>query len=188
MNAPALAPWHLHKAAAAVRAGGIIACPTEAVWGISCDPLNQMACERLIALKRRDWRKGVIVVAARFEDLPSFVLRPDDIAMQRARASWPGPNTWVFPVSADAPQWITGAHPSLAVRITAHPLLRALCARCGPLVSTSANLSGRAPARTISEVRLQLGKQLDYIVPGALGGRSTPTRIRDVLSGEVLRA
>ncbi len=182
-----VAPWHLRQAADALRRGGVIACPTEAVWGLSCDPLNHSACLRLLELKQRDWRKGLIVVAADFEDLPIFVDLPSNNAMKRATATWPGPATWIFPISDDAPPWLTGEHDGLAVRITAHPVLRALCRRYGPLVSTSANRSGRTPAQSISEVRIQLGDDVDYVVPGALGGLAKPTTIRDVQTGHILR-
>ncbi|MEQ1440379.1 Sua5/YciO/YrdC/YwlC family protein [Fontimonas sp. SYSU GA230001] len=182
-----IAPWHLRRAVDALQRGGVIACPTEAVWGLSCDPLHRAACLRLLELKRRDWRKGLILVAARFEDLPSFVELPSNNAMKRATATWPGPATWVFPAAPDAPAWLTGDHDSIAVRVTAHPVLRALCRAFGPLVSTSANRSGREPARGISEVRLQFGDTLDAIVPGALGGLAKPTTIRDVQTGHILR-
>lgn len=182
-----IAPWHLRRAVDALARGGVIACPTEAVWGLSCDPLNRGACERLLALKRRDWAKGLILVAADFEDLPFFVELPSNNAMKRATATWPGPATWVFPAAEDAPWWLTGDHDSIAVRVTAHPLLRTLCREFGPLVSTSANRSGREPARSISEVRLQFRDDLDAIVPGSLGGLAKPTTIRDVQTGHILR-
>jgi L-threonylcarbamoyladenylate synthase len=182
-----IAPWHLRRAVDVLESGGIIACPTEAVWGLSCDPLDQRAVMRLLDLKQRDWSKGLIIVAAAFDDLPMFVELPSNNAMRRAEATWPGPATWIFPASADAPWWLTGEHDGIAVRVTAHPVLRALCERFGPLVSTSANRSGREPARTITEVRLQLGDAIDAIVPGALGGLAKPTTIRDVQTGHILR-
>lgn len=182
-----IAPWHLRRAMDALEDGGIVACPTEAVWGLSCDPLNRSACLRLLDIKQRDWRKGLILVTAHFDDLPMFVELPSNSAMKRATATWPGPATWIFPASPDAPPWLTGEHDGIAVRVTAHPLLRALCSRFGPLVSTSANRSGREPARSVAEVRMQLGGDVDMIVPGALGGLAKPTTIRDVQTGHILR-
>ncbi len=182
-----IAPWQLHKAGAALAAGGVIACPTEAVWGLSCDPMNRAACMRLLEIKQRDWRKGLILVVAAFEQLPLFVDLPSNNAMRRATATWPGPATWVFPAAADAPPWLTGDHDGIAVRVTAHPVLRALSRRFGALVSTSANRSGRPAARSITEVRLQLGGEVDVIIPGALGGLAKPTTIRDVTTGHILR-
>lgn len=182
-----LAPWHLRHAADAIARGGVIACPTESVWGLSCNPLDAAACQRLLRLKQRDWRKGLIIVAADFEQLPAWVALPSANSMKRAQASWPGPATWIFPIDDDAPAWVTGEHDGIAVRVTAHPVLRALCRRCGPLVSTSANRSGLEPARSIHAVRRQFRDSLDYIVPGALGGLAKPTTIRDVSTGHILR-
>lgn len=182
-----VAPWRLREARQAIADGGIVACPTEAVWGLSCDPMQQRACLDLLALKRRPWEKGVIVVAASLEQVLPLIELPSNNALRRATATWPGPATWVFPASPAAPWWITGDHDGIAVRITAHPVLRALSLRAGPLVSTSANLSGREPARSAAEVRLQLRDGVDAILPGALGGLRKPTTIRDVMTGHILR-
>ncbi len=183
-----VAPWHLLAAADALAAGGIVACPTEAVWGLSCAPMNQHAVMRLLQLKQRDWRKGLIIVAADFEQLLPFVELPSNNAMKRATATWPGPATWVFPAAADVPPWLSGAQASIAVRVTAHPVLRALCARVGgALVSTSANPSTRKPALSATQVHLYFKGGVDVVVPGALGGLAKPTTIRDVSTGHILR-
>lgn len=183
-----LMPWHLQTALRALRAGGIVACPTEAVWGLSCDPLHTHALEHLLELKQRDWRKGLILVAADFGALEPYVQLPSRNALKRAQATWPGPATWVFPAAAETSLLLTGEHDTLAVRVTAHPVLRALCqAWGGALVSTSANRSGREPARSATQVHLQFGRKLDAIVPGALGGLERPTTIRHVASGMILR-
>lgn len=179
----------MHRAARALRAGGLIAYPTEAVWGLGCDPLNQAAVERLLALKRRDWRKGLILIADAFEALEPFVQLPSRSAQKRAFATWPGPATWIFPASNHCPMWISGDRDTVAIRVTAHPVAAALSrAFGGAIVSTSANLSGREPARSVSGVRLQLGPSVDAVVPGALGDLAGPTPIRDVISGYLLRA
>jgi L-threonylcarbamoyladenylate synthase len=103
-------------------------------------------------------------------------------------ASWPGPHTWIVPASARVPRWITGAHQGVAVRVSAHPQVQALCAAFGgPLVSTSANPSGAAPPRTLGDFAPQLLAQLDGVLEGATGGLANPTRIRDARSGDVLR-
>ncbi|MBL8260118.1 MAG: Sua5/YciO/YrdC/YwlC family protein [Candidatus Competibacteraceae bacterium] len=179
----------LRAAARAVRAGGLIAYPTEAVFGLGCDPLDGRAVERLLALKRRSAHKGLILIAADFAQLEPFLraLTPSDHA--RLNATWPGPHTWLIPARAATPRWLRGRHDSLAVRVTAHPLAAALCRACGhPLVSTSANLSGRPPARTALAVRRQLGRALDYVLAGPTGGAAKPTAIRDLRSGRQFRA
>ena len=187
-----IAPWHQRAALRALESGGVIACPTEAVWGLSCDPLSERACMRLLALKQRDWRKGLILVASELEQLEPFIDVPSNNARKRATATWPGPATWIFPATDLTPMWISGEHDGVAVRVTSHPVLRELCKRFGgPLVSTSANLAGREPARSAFDVRrffLKPGHAtIDALVPGALGGLAKPTTIRDAATGHILR-
>jgi L-threonylcarbamoyladenylate synthase len=180
--------WHLRPALLALRNGGIVAYPTEAVWGLGCEPQNERAVDRLLALKRRDWRKGLILIASDFSQLEPYIVMPSRNAMKRAMETWPGPATWVFPASEYAPLWVTGDQDSIAVRITAHPVASAVCAAYGgAIVSTSANRSGREPARSATEVRLQFPRGIDALVPGALGGLERPTTIRHVASGMILR-
>ena len=183
-----VAPWHLRAAMHALSVGEVIACPTEAVWGLSCAASSQRGVMRLLELKQRDWRKGLILVASDFEQLLPYIELPSSNALKRATATWPGPATWVFPAPPELPLWLTGEHDTIAVRISAHPIIRALCGRWGgPLVSTSANPAGREPARSITEVRLYFKNAIDVLVPGALGGLAKPTTIRDVANGHILR-
>ncbi len=179
----------LGAAAARLRSGGVVAHATEAVFGLACDPWNPDAVRRLLAVKGRPYAKGLILVAAQAECFAA-VLEPLPVAVrQTIAASWPGPVTWVVPHGNRYPRWITGGRPGIAIRVTAHPQFRALLARFGgPLVSTSANPAGRPPARTAFEVRRMFGSAVDQILPGATGGASAPTQIRDALGGEVLRA
>lgn len=180
----------LSTAVSALRAGGIIAYPTEAVWGLGCDPYNPTAFERLFALKQRPPTQGVLLIAADFGQAAAFTdldAVPAE-ALARAQASWPGPHTWVFPRAPGIPAWIAGAHAGIALRVTAHAPAAALCrAFGGALVSTSANRHGEAPARTQDEVRTAFGATLDAILAGPTGGLDRPTPIRDVLTGAVLR-
>ena len=178
----------LRIAARVVRAGGLIAYPTEAVYGLGCDPRNERAVKRLLALKRRSVHKGLILIAADFAQLEPFLqpLPPSDRA--RLAATWPGPQTWLVPAKSGVPRWLTGQHDTLAVRVTGHPLAAALCRSCGhPLVSTSANVSARPPARSALAVRRQFGWRLDYVLPGPTGSRAKPTAIQDLRTGQVVR-
>jgi len=180
-------PLQLRLAARELRRGAVVACPTEAVWGFSCDPLNQQAVTRLLTLKQRPAEKGLILVAAHIDQLAYFIEAPSRTALRRARDTWPGPATWVFPASPFTPPWITGAFDSVAVRVTAHPVLAALCLRFGgALVSTSANRSGQPPCRSVTDVRLRFEPSL-RVVPGATGGRESPTPIREAATGHLLR-
>lgn len=180
--------FRIPLAAHVLHAGGVIAYPTEAVWGLGCDPHNRAAVSKLLQMKQRDWRKGVILVAADIAQLEPYLYGLDENHRQTLRASWPGPNTWLVPDNGAAPDWITGGQETLAVRVSAHPVVAGLCKRFGgPIVSTSANPAGRPPARTVAEVRRYFGDQLDAVVPGALGGLQNPTQIRNVISGEICR-
>jgi len=178
----------LRAAARAVRAGGVIAYPTEAVFGLGCDPRDERAVRRLLAIKRRPARKGLILIAADFAQLEPFLqpLSPSDRA--RLPVTWPGPHTWLVPARRTTPRWLRGRHDTLAVRVTAHPLAAALCRACGhPLVSTSANPGGRPPARSALAVRRRLGHLLDCILAGPTGGAAQPTAIRDLRTGRRVR-
>jgi L-threonylcarbamoyladenylate synthase len=179
---------HIHEASRALAGGGIIAYPTEAVWGLGCEPLNEHACLKLMLLKQRDTGKGLILIASGFEQLAPYLADVPQKKLDAALATWPGPATWIVPASAHVPRWLTGGRATLAVRVTAHPVASALCrAYSGALVSTSANVSGRPPARSALQVRARLGHGLDYVLAGELGGRSAPTPIRDLMTGKLLR-
>lgn len=172
-----------------LQQGGVIAYPTEAVYGLGCDPFNQAAVNRLLALKKRSWEKGLILIAASWEQIVDYVEPIPTPRMDAVLATWPGPITWIFPATTRVPEWIRGRHDSIAIRVTAHPLAQALCAAFGkPLVSTSANLEGQPPARFPEEVAKIFPDSLDLIVEGALGDSLKPTEIREARTGKVLRA
>lgn len=176
------------SAAAVVRQGGILAYPTEAIYGLGCDPHNELAVHRLLHIKHRKMDKGLILIAAEFQQLAPF-LRPVDVKLSsRAMETWPGPVTWLWPCRPDAPRWITGRHKTLAVRVTDHPLAAQLCREAGfALVSTSANRSGETPCRTSESVEDALGPVLDMILDGETGGRDQPSQIRDLVTGTIVR-
>lgn len=180
--------WPLKHAVFTLQEGGIIACPTEAVYGLSCDPLDTDAVYNLLVLKQRPVAKGLILVASHFSQLEPYLLPLPRAAQKRILASWPGAHTWLWPARPDVPTWLTGQHDALAVRVTAHPTLIALCdAFGGPVVSTSANLAGHRPQRTALGVQCQLGKKLDYILSGHTDRRAKPSSIRDALTNKVIR-
>jgi L-threonylcarbamoyladenylate synthase len=178
----------LRLAARCIRSGGIVAYPTEAVYGIGCDPWNGGAVSRILDIKQRPESKGLILIAADFQQLAPFVEQVEGDLMARIMASWPGPNTWLLPARSGVPHWLTGDHDTLAVRVTAHPMANALCRVAGgALVSTSANRATRRPARNALEVLLRLGPAADCLLVGDCGGRDRCSSIRDARSGEVLR-
>jgi L-threonylcarbamoyladenylate synthase len=179
----------LAAAVAALRQGGVIAYPTEAVYGLGCDPSDEAAVARLFALKQRPPTQGVLLIAADFAQVEKFIGAAPAAAIARARATWPGPQTWVLPRSAQTPPWLAGAHAGIALRVTAHPLAAQLCRVFGAaLVSTSANRHGEPPARSAEDVRSAFGDELAYILDGPTGGLERPTPIRDAIDGEIIRA
>ena len=184
-----MSEWHLKRAAALLHAGAVVAYPTEAVWGLGCNPLDGEAVSRLLAIKRRPMHKGLILIAADFQHVLPFVA-PLNVALEeKVLATWPGPVTWLLPARPETPYWLRGAHTNIAVRVTAHPVAAALCRRFGgALVSTSANRAGCPPARSYMQVLRRCGDEVDYIVPGAVGPLARPTEIRDAVSGRVVRA
>jgi Putative translation factor (SUA5) len=179
----------VQRAVVALNNKEVIAYPTEAVFGVGCDPDSEVAVHRLLALKQRPVEKGLILIAASFEQLQPYI---DDAALTQAQREavftcWPGPVTFVFPAKATTPTWLTGRFNSLAVRVTDHPVVIELCRAFGkPLVSTSANLTGLPPCRTTDEVLQQFGDDFP-VVDAPTGGRLNPSEIRDALTGELFR-
>jgi len=180
--------WQRDRAVRLLADGGVIAYPTEGVWGLGCDPLKQAAVERIYRIKGRPPEKGLILISHDAAALEPLLAPVEPAVWARVCATWPGPVTWILPARASAPRWLTGRRATIAARITAHPVARALCARFGrPIVSTSANASGHRPALNALQVRLRLGRSVDDVVPGATGGRARPTPIYHALSGARLR-
>ncbi len=179
----------IRRAAAVIRAGGVVAYPTEAVWGLGCDPLDGEAVARILAIKQRPASMGLILIAADVAQVEAWVAPMSRAVRGRITATWPGPVSWILPAQPWVPAWLHGGRGTLAMRVTAHPQAAALCRATGfAIVSTSANRSGRPAARTGIQVRRWFGDELDLILDGATGGRDRPSEIRDAASGRTLRA
>jgi L-threonylcarbamoyladenylate synthase len=183
--------FDIAPAAALLRRGGVFAYPTEAVWGLGCDPRNEAAVLRLLQIKQRDIGKGLILIAAQVEDLKPYVdfgALPED-ALAGVLATWPGPHTWIVPADAGTPRWLTGDHDGIAVRVSAHPTVIALCrAFGGALVSTSANPAGAPPPVAMTDFDPGLLQAIDGVIEGDTGSLERPTAIRDARTGQVLRS
>ena len=178
----------LNQAASVIRAGGIIAYPTESCFGLGCDPLNIDAIERILKLKQRPRKKGLIVIADRLDRLQQFLLPLSQEQLSRVLESWPGPFSWICPAAPEASPWLRGDHYGLAVRVTAHPLASELCETAQTaLVSTSANVADRPSLKTADGVREEFGSAINFIVDGQIGEDDRPSTITDLLSGEVFR-
>lgn len=176
----------LQKAVRILSRGGVIAYPTEGVFGLGCLPDDDRAVSRILDIKQRDPSLGLVLIAASVKQLGDWI-RLEPSAPELASSNQQ-PVTWIVPAASDVPYWIRGDHAGIAVRLTTHPVARALCiAAESPLVSTSANISGRPPTRNALVLRRNLGALVDYIVPGECGDASGPSEIRDLRSGKVIR-
>ncbi len=170
-----------------LKRGGIIAYPTEGVWGLGCDPFNETAVLRILELKEREQEKGLILVASALQQIEMLLESLPLPARQQLQSACPGPDTWLIPdPNQKIPSWIKGSFATVAVRVSQHPLVSSLCEQCGLLVSSSANPSGRAPALSEQEVA-EYFKDEVMIVPGELGSQDGPSRIIDLQSGQVIR-
>ena len=179
--------WHLRQAVKSLQDGGVIAYPTEAVFGLGCLPHNRDAVMRILALKNRPVSKGLILVAASPGQLEPYVQYPGAEIREKVKKSWPGPLTWLLPATVLVPDWIRGRHASVAVRVSGHPVVAALCRETGPLVSTSANPARQPPATTARKVIFYFGDSLDYCYHGRVGEPGRPTEIRDAATDRIIR-
>ena len=167
--------------------GGVIAYPTEAVYGFGCDPLNELAVETILDLKQRPVEKGMILIAANLDQIKDYI-DIDKTIRNRIAPTWPGPNTWILPAQKWVPDYLTGKHQSIAVRVTDHPVAAKICDYFGqPIISTSANPSGLKPPKTKLQLLKYFSKTGVFIVSGKVGGLEKPTTIRDGVTGKRLR-
>ncbi len=184
-------PFSTENYRAALRAlmnDGVIAYPTEAVYGLGCSPFSDKAVQKLLAIKQRDVGKGLILIAANFAQLGPFLQPLSPERLTSILATWPGPVSWAWPKTDKVPAAIHGEWGSVVVRVSAHPVVQQLCLDFGgPLVSTSANRQGEVPCRTADEVYACFATDLESILVGNVGGLDKPTPIFDALTGKVVR-
>ena len=181
--------WRYKMIATRLEQGEVIAYPTEGVWGLGCLPEKRAAVDRILSMKQRSWQQGLILAAASFEQVEGYIGKIT--AEQRAalKQAWPGPVTYIVPRSKLVPDWIAGDSDKVAIRVSAHPVIQGICERLRqPIVSTSANPSGKKPALSMLQVQRYFHGAIDYVVPGELGGQAGASEIRDLASGAVIRA
>lgn len=177
----------LDRAVKILREGGVIAHATEGVWGLACDPWNEIAVNRILEIKQRSIQQGLIVIGSE----PSMFQEELDSVSPKMRnkviVSWPGHVTWVLPTRR-FPNWVTGHRASIAARIPDHEQTRTLARLFGkPIISTSANVSGKEPATTMKKVFLEFASAVDLVVPGEIGSVVGPSRILDAVTENTIR-
>ncbi len=179
----------LAECCAVLNHGEVVAYPTEAVWGLGSDPWDEQAVRQILAIKGRPQEKGLILVAADTAQLEPLLRHLSDEQKALLDQTWPGPVTWLIPDPDNwIPRWVKGEHSSVAVRVSGHDQVRALCAAFGkPIVSTSANRAGEEALRTRADVIAEFGGELGMVTPGEVGGATNPSQIRDLATGAILR-
>jgi len=171
-----------------LKRGGVIAYPTESCFGLGCDPSNRRAVQRILKLKGRPHRKGLILVGSNFQQFKPYLTNLPDALVHRLNEWWPGPNTLLLPTSTRCPPWLKGRHTRLAVRVSAHPETARLCHALNmALVSTSANAAGKRSIKDAQTCARMFGQNV-LLLPGRIGQRKRPSRIFDPISGWILRA
>jgi L-threonylcarbamoyladenylate synthase len=180
--------FRIRHATHVIARGGVVAYPTEAVWGLGCDPDNPHAVSKVLSLKSREVGKGLILIAANIDMLEPYLTGTTSEQRQLMASTWPGPVTWLVPDNGVAPPWITGGQSSVAIRVTAHPVAAALSHLFGgPIVSTSANPQSLPAAISLTKIKAYFGNNIDAFTSGCIGQASKPSEIRDLVSGRVIR-
>lgn len=175
----------IHRAGRILRSGGVVAYPTEGVFGLGCIPDDADAVIRILSIKKRSPALGLVLIASSIDQLEDWAELPEAVSLE---SSMERPVTWIVPAAINVPYWIKGEHHGLAVRITTHPVASALCdAADSVLVSTSANVAGSPPARTAYVLRRRFRSLVDCIVPGRCGPAAGASEIRDLKTGNVIR-
>lgn len=180
----------INDAAKAFLQGGIIAYPTEAVFGLGCDPDNDSAIRKLLSLKQRSADKGLILLASHYSQLQPYINELEISAQQKSLilSRWPGAITQILPANHHISPLLSGVFDTIAVRVTDHPDVIALCNKTGKaIISTSANLSGKPAAKTWHAVLQQFPTQLDYLIKTETLGRENPSTIIDGISNCIVR-
>ena len=169
------APSFIEQAAAILRAGGVVAYPTETFYGLGADALNAKAVDRIFRIKGRNFHNPLPVIISRLEDLKFIAESIPEKAHPLMEKFWPGPLTLIFRASPAVPPGLTASTGKIGVRISSHPIAAALCLALGcPLVATSANPSGAKEITSAQEVQEALESLVDTVInggptPGGLG-------------------
>lgn len=177
---PPVPPDDLAEAVRVLRAGGIVAFPTETSYGLAVDPFNPQALAALFALKKRPQNKPVLTLVSACAQLPLLASEVPSLCTPLIQAFWPGPMTLIMPARPKLPALLTGGTGTVGVRLSSHPVACSLVAAMGsPLTATSANLAGALPCTTAAGVRVAFANQVDAILDGGPTPGGPPSTILD---------
>lgn len=179
----------LDSAVDTLRQGGVIAYPTEAVFGLGCNPYDEAALQRIIDIKGRDAHKGFILIASAQSQLSPFIAPVTPEQQIKLDKYWPGPVTFVIPADTSVRNTLlAGYRDTVAVRVSDHPVVISLCEKYGgAIVSTSANRSGEPALRAAADVSCAMGSKVDAVLDSRVGELDSPTVIFDLVTGRQLR-
>lgn len=178
----------LNQAVDTVKSGGIIAYPTESVYGLGCNPFDEKAVKNLLLLKKRNVNKGLILIASHVRQILPLIKPIESNDLARALKTWPGHHTWIFPKSKFVPTWISGHYNSVAIRVSNHPVVIQLCQKLNsPLVSSSANISKQGVLNSIKDIKSLFGDKIGFYVAASTGKEANPSTIRDAHSNTIIR-
>ena len=182
-------PLALPRALEILQLGGLVAFPTDTVYGVGALAFDGAAVESIYAAKDRPVEKAIPVLIGDADDLAKVSAEVPEIALKLAARFWPGPLTLVMPKHPKLPEAVSAA-PTVGVRIPDHPVARALLRLAGPMAVTSANLSGQPSPSTAQEVFAQLGGRIALILDGGKTPGGVPSTVVDCIGEEpqVLRA
>lgn len=178
--------FQLSKAAHIIHNEGVIAYPTESVFGLGCDPLSEHAVNRILQLKQRHVNKGLIIIADNINQLIPYIniSASEKIKIEKFKT----PMTWLVNKSKLTPPWISGKHNKVAIRVCQHPLVKHLCKLLNsPIVSTSANPAGIKPATNILQARNYFLDGIDLYLNDNTGTLARPTPITDLSNNALIR-
>ena len=171
----------INRAVEVVRAGGVIAYPTETFYGLGVNALNREAIKKIYTIKKRSFTQPLLILIPDRNVLSQYVKDIPGIAMKLINKFWPGPLTLVFSASPDLPPLLCAHTQKIAIRISSHPIAQALVKSFNfPITSTSANISGYPSPTTPDEVSLQLKGKVDLIIDGGQTSGGKPSTIIDV--------
>jgi len=171
-----------------MRSGGVIAYPTEAVWGLGCDPFNTHAVQKILAMKKRHWRKGLILVASEIDQFSFLINALSAEQQKKLGGGWPEHTTYLVEHNDRLSKFVRGDHSTIALRVSQHPVVSAICNKFGgPIVSTSANPQALLPARSGYKARDYFSQYVVVFAPGTVGMHNKPSRIIDLATGQIIR-